>query len=245
MHELPLDKQILMKVRDLSASYGQRMIIEEICLDIAEREVILLTGSNGSGKSTLLRALFGLHKPIQSGRVEFLSAGKTIKISEATVNNHLSLGFAYVPQKEGIFHDLTVGDNFRLSGHQLPPKELERRITIIERWFPWLKEYWNRKPSAMSGGECKILAITMALLHQPKLLLIDEPMAGLAGTMAKQLSEVLRDAHKAYGTSMLIVEHRTSGLGILNPKEIGLKLGRLTNSTDASIQPSHQTNTAT
>lgn len=219
--------KLLMEVRNLSASYGQRTILKDIRLDINVGEIVLVTGSNGSGKSTLLKALFGLHQPEKGSIINFHPSGKLIRISDATVKDHLALGLAYVPQKEGLFNDLTVLDNLRISGHQLSRKELEQSIGHVISLFPWLSTYLNRKPLSLSGGEYQIVAIAMALLHQPRLLLIDEPIAGLASSRATQVASVLQRMRDIYNTSMIIVEHRISELKVLDPKRIDLHLGHL------------------
>ena len=227
MEDSTFKPKLLMRIHDLSASYGKRLVLDNVHLEVNEGDIVLITGNNGCGKSTLLKVLFGLHKPRERSVIDFLTAGKIIGISNATVKDHLAMGLAYVPQKEGLFNDLTVLDNLRISGHMLSQKEMDRAVNHVMSLFPWLKKYLYRKPLSLSGGEYQMVAIAMALLHQPKLLLIDEPIASLANRMAEQVANALKHTHECQNTSMIIVEHRISELAVLNPRRIDLNLGQL------------------
>lgn len=229
------NRHLLLRARNLTAGYGKRTVIEDINFDIGKGDIVLLTGENGSGKSTLLKTLYGLHKPSRDSIIEYFDAGLFIRVSPATVCRHLLMGFAYVPQRDSLFSDLTIMDNLKLSGHQLTRSRFLERVDFVSYQLPWLRNFLSQKPPSMSGGECQIAAIAMALIHQPKLLLIDEPMAGLSPSVADHLSIVFKEACHCDGTSLLIVEHRLSLLTILKPRRIDLNLGRLRTPSDATL----------
>jgi len=181
------------------AGYGQNVVIHEISLSVGEKEVVCLLGRNGAGKTTTLRSIIGLTPP-RSGGVLFKGAA----IQGRAPFQIARLGLAYVPDDRRIFPDLTVQENLELarrvsrrSGHWT----VERVCALV----PVLERRMTQKGNHLSGGEQKMLAIGRALMQNPKLFLLDEPIEGSARLVVKHLGEALRQVRDA-GVTILLAD---------------------------------------
>lgn len=190
---------MVLSVQDLVAGYGQSVVIHGLSLDVGEGEVVCLLGRNGAGKTTTLRSVMGLTPP-RSGRVLFKGAA----IQGRPPFQIARRGLAFVPDDRRIFPDLTVQENL----------ELARRVSgRAGRWtvegvcelFPVLQRLLSHKGNHLSGGEQKMLAIGRALMQDPELLLLDEPIEGLAPLVVKHLGEALRRIREA-GVTILLAD---------------------------------------
>ncbi|HYE75298.1 MAG TPA: ATP-binding cassette domain-containing protein, partial [Blastocatellia bacterium] len=192
-------------------------------------EILLVTGSNGSGKSTLLKAIYGLVPPWTSdAEITFRPnpARSPLTTSKPTLN--LSRGLAYLPQKYGVFEDLSSEDNLRLAGHTLhDQREFAARCEQVLASLPVLRRFLPVKPERMSGGERQMLALAMILLHRPKLLMLDEPTAGLDSENSTVVLDFLRQVQIKYGTALVVVEHRTHECATLGGRRLRMTLGYL------------------
>lgn len=220
----------MLSINHLSTGYGKRQVLFDISFDISEGEIVLLIGSNGSGKSTLLKAIYGL-LPVWN---------KQEKGSKATIQFHsediskmdsstlLSKGLLYIPQKNNCFEDLTVKENLYISGLSLRNMKLFKlRYQKILLEFPELKDLINSRPMKLSGGEKQILTLAMALIHQPKMILMDEPFAGLSQRNIETVQNRILNLNKTLGITFLIIEHRIKESYIIAHKLISLKLGKV------------------
>lgn len=192
----------LLVVKDLEVAYGQTQVLFGIDLEVAEGEIVALLGTNGAGKSTLLRAISGVTEA-DFGAVIF--DGRDI--THAPPNEIAALGVAQVPGGAGIFPSLTVAENLRAAGWLVrdDADELERRTTAVLAAFPVLADRLNEPAADLSGGQQQMLALGMALLSRPKLLLIDELSLGLAPLVVGQLTQLVREV-AAGGTAVVLVE---------------------------------------
>jgi branched-chain amino acid transport system ATP-binding protein len=189
----------LLSLRDYAAGYGELEIVSGVDLDVAEGEYVTVIGPNGAGKSTLLLSLFGLADRL-GGRVEF--AGRDI--STADTVDVIELGMGLTPQEGNVFPDLTVMENLRMGAYtreELPPDVVGR---IFDR-FPVLEERPDQPAGELSGGQRQMLAIGRALVTEPDLLVLDEPSAGLAPDLVRDLFDEI-DAINDQGRAVLIVE---------------------------------------
>src|SRR6266704_4543611 len=162
-------------------------ILNETTLDAGAGEITLLIGPNGAGKSTVLKTLFGMLVP-RSGEVRF--EGK--RINGKSQRELLAEGIAFVPQGRNLFGSLSARHNLERGGITLPRGELQGRIDEVLGRFPRIKERIDNQASTMSGGEQKQLEVGRALLLRPRVLLIDEPSAGLSPLVVQDVFRLLR-----------------------------------------------------
>lgn len=230
---LSTDMDPILSVRNLSTGYGKKQVLFDVSFDVVPGEILLITGGNGSGKSTLLKAIYGLLASWNTD-AEILfrpdANGPALNTQPPTLN--LSKGLAYLPQKNAVFEDLTVEDNLRLAGHTLPNgKEFAARRDEVLASLPAVQPFLRRKPEKMSGGERQMLALAMVLLHHPKLLLLDEPTAGLDAQNSTRVLELLRTTQLGKQLTLVVVEHRRNECADLGGRLCRMRLGRL--ATDA------------
>ena len=180
---------------------GNSHILQGVSLDIEKGSIIALLGRNGVGKSTTLKSIIGITPP-QKGSIllkgEEIVGQRSYKICRRRIG--------YVPEERRIFPNLTVRENL-LIGMQ-PAQKVNNPWTVdkIFEYFPHLKRLDRRKGGHLSGGEQQMLAIARTLMGNPELMLVDEPMEGLAPQMVDMVTDLLREINKE-GCSMLLVEH--------------------------------------
>lgn len=213
----------MLKIENLNTGYDKKQILFNVSFDMKQGDITLLVGSNGSGKSTLLKAIFSLCK-VWNGDVYFNSENITNKPS----NELLKKGLLYIPQKNNVFEQLTVKENLEISGLALHSKTLyiQRYQALLDN-FPTLIPFLDKHPMKMSGGERQQLVLAMAMLHQPKLLLLDEPFTGLSPKAIEDISNKIKQINTVNKTTIIMVEHLiTEALPLAN-QVIGLKLGNI------------------
>lgn len=211
----------LLEVRGLSGGYGPVQVLHGLELEVDSGEVAVVLGANGAGKTTTIRAICGMID--RSGEV--LLAGESIvdKKTESIVR----LGVAHVPQGRGTFSDLTVEENLRLGAYTRRDHAVR---DDIERWygvFPRLGERRDQLAGSMSGGEQQMLAISRALMSNPRLVLLDEPSLGLAPKVTEELFEQLGSINREQGTTMLIVEQNANLALAIAGRGYVLETGRI------------------
>jgi len=196
-------KRPLLVCRGVEVAYGQVQVLFGVDAEIMEGEIVALLGTNGAGKSTLLKAISGLVDPI-GGAIFF--DGRDITHADAVQTS--KLGIVQVPGGKAVFPTLTVAEHFK-SGTWLfrdeEPAEVEARIEHVLERFPRLRERWDQMAGNLSGGEQQQLAVGMAFVARPRLLIIDELSLGLAPTIVEQLLDMVRDIH-AQGCTVVVVE---------------------------------------
>jgi len=212
----------MLKVENISAGYGEKQVLYDISFEVNEGEVVLLTGGNGSGKSTLLRCVFNLIK-LWKGAIYF----EDNRIDMLSSSDLIQMGIVYIPQKEFCFENLTVEQNLRIAGNIYDNNELVERIAWVYETTS-LEQLKNRKPYNLSGGEKKLLGFAMGLIHKPKLLLFDEPLAGIDSTRSVYILSLLDKIFRENKIGILIVEH-DKRIKEFYTKKIIMILGKLTN----------------
>ncbi|HEY2692489.1 MAG TPA: ABC transporter ATP-binding protein [Streptosporangiaceae bacterium] len=180
----------------LSAAYDRAPVVRDLTLTVSSGEVVALLGANGAGKTTTLRAISGLLKPV-TGAVRM--DGRDLAGVSPTAR--VRRGIVHVPHDRGIFYGLTVAEHFRLDGVTEPGRQ-----QAAFELFPALHELRGRKAGLLSGGEQQMLALSRALLRQPRVLLLDELSLGLAPVIVERLLPVVRDFAARTGTGVLLVE---------------------------------------
>ncbi|MCB0994570.1 MAG: MFS transporter [Acidimicrobiales bacterium] len=222
MQDRPEEIPVL-QVRNLDFSYGPVQVLFDVEFEVKQGEVLALLGTNGAGKSTLLRAVSGLGIP-DRGVVRL--NGRTITYAEAELR--FSAGIVQLRGGAGIFRELTIADNLRaaLLGSKLTDAEVEARMAKALATFPALEGRLRERAGDLSGGQQQMLALGMALMHDPDILLIDELSLGLAPVVVQELLEVV-EALKAQGQAMIIVEQSLNVALAFADRAIFMEKGRV------------------
>ena len=224
----------ILSVRNLSTGYGKKQVLFDVCMDVMPGEIMLITGGNGSGKSTLLKAIYGVLPSWNGGSaIQFRPDPNTPPLATSPASENLSKGIAYVPQKQAVFDSLTVEDNLRLAGHTLRSHAefLARREEVLAS-IPALGLLLRRKPERMSGGERQVVALAMVLLHRPRLMLLDEPTAGLDPLNSEIVLNALLTLHHVHAFALVAIEHRRHECAALRGRLCRMQLGRLESTTE-------------
>jgi len=189
---------IELAVQGLRAGYGAVEVLHGIDLDVPQGALTALLGPNGAGKSTLLSVVAGLH-PLRAGRVSWGG----VDVSRAAPDARARAGMTLIPERRGIFPDLTVKENLDtfVGMHGTPDVALEA--------FPVLAERLTQRAGSLSGGEQQMLAMSRALLKNPRLLLLDEISFGLAPRVTRRLFDVVAELALG-GTTVVLVEQYLS-----------------------------------
>lgn len=186
----------MLDVQAIHAYYGKSHVLQGVSLAVGEGELVTLLGRNGAGKSTTLKAIAGVVPP-RGGRVLFRGAD----IGGMPAHRIAAQGLCFVPEHRGIFRLLTVEENLKLGARRESPWQLDDVYTI----FPRLRERRRNSGANLSGGEQQMLAIARALMNHPRLLMLDEPVEGLAPVIVEEIVAQLKMI-KAAGVPILLVE---------------------------------------
>ncbi len=187
----------------LTAGYGDVPVVRAVDLAVRAGQLVAVVGPNGAGKTTLLRAILGLAR-IMGGRVQ--ADGRDI--TGRPLDHLVRLGIGYVPQVDDVFDPLKVSENLNMGGYLLPKGERTARMEEVLAIFPTLRSKLNRDVGTMSGGERKMTAIARSLMLSPRVLILDEPTAGLSAALTES---VLNDQVRALadrGHAVLLVEQK-------------------------------------
>jgi branched-chain amino acid transport system ATP-binding protein len=191
----------VLRLTDLSASYGPAPVLQGVDLHVDKGETVALLGPNGAGKSTVMAAITGTIAR-RSGSVLLEDRELVGQASHAIV----SAGVALVPEGRLVFAPFTVEDNLRLGAVRLDG-ELRERYDYVYKLFPRLAERRQQEAGTLSGGEQQMLAIARALMSRPRLLLLDEPFLGLAPLVVREIRGAL-DRLRESGLTLLMVEQK-------------------------------------
>ncbi len=190
----------LLKVAGVTAGYGGLPVIEGIDLDVAENSVTIIIGPNGAGKSTLLKSIFALTQ-ISSGKIMLGRRDITGLATSALV----PIGISAVPQNRNVFASLTVSENLDIGTYAAAPKDRAQTQEKILTLFPDLRAKLGQPAGELSGGQRQMVAIGRALMSEPKLLLLDEPTAGLSPAYLEKIFDLILDI-RSTGVTILMVE---------------------------------------
>ncbi len=215
---------MLLELRDVRASYGKKQVLSGVNLGVGVGEIVALIGHNGAGKSTTLKAVHGL-LPTGGGDIHF--AGQAI--GHRSVNRHVATGISLVPQGRFVFSDLPVGENLEVAAFVLKVRgdEIRRRMAAVFQLFPALAEKRRELAGALSGGQQQMLAIGLALMQKPRLLLLDEPSIGLAPVLVQQVMDSVVAIRDSFETAVLIVEQNVRQVLRVSQRVYVMKLGQI------------------
>jgi branched-chain amino acid transport system ATP-binding protein len=191
----------MLELRSIDAGYGSFQALFGVSLEVRAGEAVGVIGPNGAGKTTLMRVISGLIRP-RSGSI----AMEGTDVLFTPPHRIVSLGIAHVPEHRRLFPRLSVEDNLKMGAYMAAAREkFAERLESVFDLFPRLKERRHQMAGTMSGGEQQMCAIGRALMSGPKLLLLDEPSAGLAPVVVQQVFELVKRIRSS-GLTVLIVE---------------------------------------
>lgn len=197
----------LLQAESLETGYQRVQVLWRASLAVREGETLVLLGANGAGKTTLLKVLIGL-LPAWQGEIHF--AGE--RITHLRTDRRVRRGIAFMSEM-GVFPSLTIEENIRIGGHTLSAAALRSRVQDLYSIFPELERRRHSLASSLSGGQRKMLAIAKALAGKPRLLIMDEPSAGLSPLLVQDVIRVL-DKARGQGLSLLIAEQNIKFLDL-------------------------------
>ena len=186
---------------EIEAGYNGRQVLRRVSGELRPNGRVAVIGPNGCGKSTLLRVLMGVHPA-----TGVVAIGGT-EVSRASAMDRNRLGLGCMRQGVNVFPSLTGRENLEMAftGHSI---ECNKRIVEVSELLPATKQSMNRRAGLLSGGMRQSLALAMVLMNRPKVLLLDEPLAGLSPKAADSMIDSLNSIHSAEGVAWMIVEHR-------------------------------------
>ena len=192
----------LLDVEGVDLAYSDVAACRDLAFTVEAGEIVTLIGSNGAGKSTTLRGVAGAMTP-RAGHIRF--DGKDV--TRLPAHERTLLGIALVPEGRRVFPYLSVRENLEMGGfkHRTDPARVRRLMDGMMDMFPRLRERADQRAGTLSGGEQQMLALTRALMSEPRLLCLDEPSLGLAPLVVQEIFRTVRDVNRG-GTSILLVE---------------------------------------
>jgi len=200
----------MLEVKNIQVAYGKIVAVKDVSVTVNQSEIVTLIGSNGAGKSTTLRTISGLIKP-KSG--EILFNGK--RIDGLPGHEIVGMGICHSPEGRRIFPRMTVKENLELGAFLRSDKEaVNADMDRVLELFPRLKERIKQTAGTMSGGEQQMLAVSRALMGDPKLLLLDEPSMGLAPVLVELIFDTIIKIRKQGVTILLIEQNATAALEV-------------------------------
>jgi len=219
------DKEWLLDVRGLSASYGRVEAVHGIDMKVAPGQIVTVIGPNGAGKSTTLVALMGL---LHTARGSVRFAGEAVERMD--VEDRVVRGITLVPESRALFAQMSVQDNLLMGAfcrHRMGHRDHQESMDLVYRTFPRLKERRVQQAGTLSGGERQMLAIGRALMAKPRLLMLDEPSLGLAPLIVHEIFQVIAGL-RGLGVSILLVEQNARAALDIADYGYVLELGAVT-----------------
>ena len=195
----------VLEANNVKAGYGDIVIVRNTSIDVNESEAVAIIGPNGSGKSTLLKGILGFAR-FMGGSIRYLGEDITGTPSDKLVG----MGIGYVPQINNVFSNLMVKENLEMGAFiRKDNKEIKKDIDRVFNMFPELRRRQKAYAVTLSGGERQMLAIARAMMANPKVLMLDEPLASLAPKAVDAIIAKLKLIRKA-GTALIIIEQNVS-----------------------------------
>jgi branched-chain amino acid transport system ATP-binding protein len=178
-------------------------IVQDVSLEFAPGEIAAIIGTNGAGKSTLAKAIVGLVATF-AGRTEIFG----VDVTKLGPSDRTKLGLGYVPQIRDVFGAMTVDENLKMGGYLLPPPQVRERVAATLEMFPRLLSLRGRRAEKLSGGERKMVAVARALVADPRVLIVDEPTAGLSPHVGQRVLEEVLPRLSSLGVGVIVIEQR-------------------------------------
>jgi ABC-type branched-subunit amino acid transport system ATPase component len=215
-------EQDVLRIESLHAGYGKRDVLMGVDLRIKPGQIVTVVGHNGAGKTTLLKSVIGL-VPRRTGVVKFFGDDIMGQPPYANVRSGISLTQAETP----VFRPLSVRENLRLAARATGAEREDERLASVFDLFPRLRERIGQRAGTLSGGEQRMLALGMAMMGKPRLMLLDEPSLGLAPALVDQVFQVIRSLCERDGIAVLLVEQQVRAALEIADYVYFLRLGRM------------------
>ncbi len=191
----------MLKLIGVEAFYGKIKALHGVSLEVPHGKLVCILGANGAGKTTILKTVSGILEP-ETGTIHFDQQ----RIDGMDPEDIVGLGISHVPENRHVFPELTVYENLIMGGFLINDKAiLEERLESVYHRFPVLQDRSRQLAGTLSGGEQQMLAISRALMLQPKLLLLDEPSLGLSPLLVQEIFDTIKELHRS-GVTILLVE---------------------------------------
>jgi neutral amino acid transport system ATP-binding protein len=210
----------MLEVDGLEAGYGDAPVLRGVSLRVAERQIVAIIGPNGAGKSTLLKTVYGLLRP-SAGSIRLEGE----EVARERPERLTRRGLNYVPQVANVFPSLSLAENLKVGVQPLARRERQDVLAELYELFPILRERRRQRAGTLSGGQRKLLAIARALATKPRLLLLDEPSAGLAPQAVELVFDKLREINER-GIAIAMVEQNARRALAFADHGYVLELGR-------------------
>jgi branched-chain amino acid transport system ATP-binding protein len=211
-----------LEVLGLSARYGKREVLSNVDIHIAPGEIVAVLGHNGAGKTTLLQSIIGTHGE-RTGEIRYFGES----IVKQPYYKNVASGISLTPADAPVFRPLSVDANLRLGTYSTSPADLDDRIEAIYATFPKLKDRKHQLAGTLSGGEQRMLGVSMAVMNRPRVMLLDEPSIGLAPATADMIMAEIRSISSQFGTSVLIVDQNVRAALRISSRVYFLRMGRI------------------
>lgn len=217
----------MLEAERIQSGYHGVTVIKDVDLTVGH-EIYAVLGANGAGKTTLLATLAGVI-PLTAGLIKLDGRDVTGLPAWQTAD----LGLGYVPQEKGLFPDLTVMENLHV-GAMIGSRPRQERIDEVVEIFPDIAHRGNQLAGTLSGGESRMVAFGRALMQDPKLLLLDEPTAGLSPLYVDQFFEKITEIHETRGVSIILAEQNASKALEVSHRAVVLSLGTASDPLEVS-----------
>ena len=217
----------LLKIEQLMAGYGEAVVLHDVSLSLQQGQTLALLGRNGTGKTTLMNTLAGATRQ-HAGSLWLGEGAKALALHQLPSFERAAAGIGWVPQERNIFKSLTVHENLTAVARPGPwtPE-------TVYQMFPRLAERKGNLGTQLSGGEQQMLAVGRALVLNPKLLLLDEPLEGLAPIIVEELLRAIRRITRDEGLSAIIVEQHPQAILAISDRAVVLDHGTVVHASDA------------
>ena len=228
----------LLKVENLSAGYGEAVVLNNVSLSLGEGQTLALLGRNGTGKTTLINTLAGATR-MHAGSITMGSGPQAVLLHKLPSHERAAAGIGWVPQERNIFKSLTVDENLTAVARPARTGRVAAQWTPerVYEMFPRLAERKGNLGTQLSGGEQQMLAVGRALVLNPTLLLLDEPLEGLAPIIVQELLKAIRRITREEGLSAIIVEQHPQAILAISDSAAVLDRGTVVHSgTARSLQ---------
>jgi branched-chain amino acid transport system ATP-binding protein len=214
---------VLLDVEELKAGYGAKQVVFDASFHVAPGEIVGIIGHNGAGKTTSLRSIFGM-LPTQGGTVTYHGEKVTGRSCRANVRD----GMAFIPSEQFVFAELSVHENLLLGAlHERDGAARDARLAEVHEIFPILEERKGQVAGTFSGGQQRILSLGMALMSNPRLLLLDEPSLGIAPALVTTIFRSIRRFADERGLGVLLLEQNIAQLLEVADRVYVMRSGRV------------------